>query len=416
MNNRFEEPISVSEYIQFLNELLGRIQVKLIGEVVQLKIHQPSGHVYFTLKDKEGAVINCVIWKYNYRMCGVSLTEGMTVIISGGADIYPVRGTLTFKANTVELVGAGALKKAYDELKAKLQKEGLFDNKRPIPDYPQKIGVITSLYGGTVIHDFTSNLGKFGFKIKAINAKVEGVEAVKELLSAINQFKKEDIDVLVVIRGGGSLESLIAFDNEILVREIANFPVPVIAGIGHHKDVTLVSLAADATESTPSAAAYFLNKSWENAIHKVNSYNSEIINSFTYALQKTNKRIELSLDFIIRNFNNIFEEYTRIEVKIKGLLMKIQSQIINNQNNLESLKIKILRDFIENLDHQKRIIINFDQIIHYNNPEKQLKMGYSISRINGKIIKDINQVKVDDNIDIQILNGIIKSKIKKIKK
>ena len=96
--------------------------------------------------------------------------------------------------------------------------------------------------------------------------------------------------------------------------------------------------------------------------------------------------------------------------------MKIQSQIINNQNNLESLKIKILRDFIENLDHQKRIIINFDQIIHYNNPEKQLKMGYSISRINGKIIKDINQVKVDDNIDIQILNGIIKSKIKKIKK
>jgi len=178
----------------------------------------------------------------------------------------------------------------------------------------------------------------------------------------------------------------------------------------------LVSLAADATESTPSAAAYFLNKSWENAIHKVNSYNSEIINSFTYALQKTNKRIELSLDFIIRNFNNIFEEYTRIEVKIKGLLMKIQSQIINNQNNLESLKIKILRDFIENLDHQKRIIINFDQIIHYNNPEKQLKMGYSISRINGKIIKDINQVKVDDNIDIQILNGIIKSKIKKIKK
>ncbi|MDD4062468.1 MAG: exodeoxyribonuclease VII large subunit [Candidatus Pacebacteria bacterium] len=416
MNNRFEEPISVSEYIQFLNELLKKVEVKLIGEVVQLKIHQPSGHVYFTLKDKDGAIMNCVIWKYNYRMCGVSLTEGMTVILSGNADIYPARGTLTFKANTVELVGEGALKKAYDELKSKLQKEGLFDIKRPIPDYPQKIGVITSLYGGTVIHDFTSNLGKFGFKIRAINSKVEGVEAVKELLSAIERFKKEDIDVLVIMRGGGSLESLIAFDNEMLVRSVANFPVPVIAGIGHHKDVTLVSLVADAAESTPSAAAYFLNRSWENAMHKIDSYSYEILNNFNYALQKTEKRIKLSLDFIIKNFDSIFEEYQKVELRLKETLTKIKHQLISDNNKIGSLRVKVLRDFIEYLDFQKRIVINYEQIIHYNNPEKQLKMGYSISRIKGNIIRDISQVKVGDDIDIQITNGIIQSKIKNIKK
>ncbi len=416
MNNRFEEPISVSGYIQFLNELLKKVEVKLIGEVVQLKIHQPSGHVYFTLKDKDGAIMNCVIWKYNYRMCGVSLTEGMTVILSGNADIYPARGTLTFKANTVELVGEGALKKAYDELKSKLQKEGLFDIKRPIPDYPQKIGVITSLYGGTVIHDFTSNLGKFGFKIRAINSKVEGVEAVKELLSAIERFKKEDIDVLVIMRGGGSLESLIAFDNEMLVRSVANFPVPVIAGIGHHKDVTLVSLVADAAESTPSAAAYFLNRSWENAMHKIDSYSYEILNNFNYALQKTEKRIKLSLDFIIKNFDSIFEEYQKVELRLKETLTKIKHQLISDNNKIGSLRVKVLRDFIEYLDFQKRIVINYEQIIHYNNPEKQLKMGYSISRIKGNIIRDISQVKVGDDIDIQITNGIIQSKIKNIKK
>lgn len=416
MNKRFEEPISVSEYIQFLNEILKRVEVKLIGEVVQLKIHRPSGHVYFTLKDKDGAVMNCVIWKYNYRMCGISLTEGMTVILSGNADIYPVRGTLTFKANTIELVGEGALKKAYDELKLKLQKEGLFDNKRPIPDYPQKIGVITSLYGGTVIHDFTSNLGKFGFKIKAINSKVEGVEAVKDLLSAIEQFKKEDIDVLVIMRGGGSLESLIAFDNEMLVRSVANFPVPVIAGIGHHKDVTLVSLAADAAESTPSAVAYFLNKSWENATHKIDSYSYEILNNFGYSLQKTEKRIKLSLEFIIKNFDSIFEEYQELESKLKGALAKIQHQLVNDRNKIESFKIKILRDFAECLNLEKGTIVNNEQIIYYNNPEKQLKMGYSISRVKGHIIKDISQVKVDDDIDVQITNGVIQSKIKNIKK
>ena len=119
---------------------------------------------------------------------------------------------------------------------------------------------------GAVIHDFLNNIGKFGFDIKMIDSRVEGQGAVEDLLAAIQTFRKKDIDVLVIIRGGGSMESLMPFNNELLVREVVGFPVPVLVGIGHDKDMPLVALAADRSESTPTAVANLLNESWERAL------------------------------------------------------------------------------------------------------------------------------------------------------
>ncbi len=275
---------SVSQFIEILNVFFRKEDVRITGEICELK-RAASGHVYFTIKDKSAgenggsAVLDSIIWKRNYEMCGVALEVGMEVVLTGHPNIYPPSGRLSFVADMIELVGEGALKKAYEALKKKLEAEGVFalERKRALSDLPQRIGVITSLKGA-VIHDFENNLGKFGFKISVCDSRVEGQAAVKDLLARVATMRalaetgtndddgrggKFGLDALVIIRGGGSLESLQAFNNEALVRAIVDFPVPVVAGIGHDQDVPLVALAADYMSSTPTATAHLINRSWE---------------------------------------------------------------------------------------------------------------------------------------------------------
>jgi exodeoxyribonuclease VII large subunit len=418
MKYSIKEPISVSDYISLVNEVLKKIKIRVSGEVSQFKIHAASGHVYFTLKDKSGeGIINCVIWKYIYRMCGVKIEEGMEVVVSGNSDIYAPRGSLVFKVETIELVGEGALKDAYNKLKIKLDKEGLFslERKRKVLDYPRKIGLITSLHGGTVIHDFMNNLGKFGFIVSAIHSKVEGQEAVKELILSVKEFRNRDIDALVIIRGGGSMESLMAFNNEMLVREISNFPVPVIAGIGHHEDVTLVSLAADVSQSTPSAVASFLNKSWEFALKKIELIEHRIIDSFYNSIKQQEKKIIKNTDLISGKINLIFKNYRDSEIKFIREFNRINYETSKLRNNINNNKNSIFLVFNSMLKGRKIEIDNFNKTISQNNPKRQLGLGYSIPRINGKIIKTIKGLDNKNLIELELIDGTIDSEIKKIK-
>jgi exodeoxyribonuclease VII large subunit len=411
-----DNPIPVSEYISFLNEVLKNIKARVIGEVSEIKI-ATSGHVYFSLRDKEKeSVLRCIIWKSTYRICGIKLVQGMEIIVSGYSDIYSPQGTFNFKAETIELVGEGSLKKAYDLLKEKLSKEGVFDidKKRKIPDYVNQIGVITSLRSGTVIHDFVSNLGKFGYKIKAIDSRVEGQEAVKDLLDSINFFKKQEIDVLVIIRGGGSLQSLMAFDNEILVKEISKFPVPVIAGIGHHKDITLAALAADVSESTPTATANLLNKSWEKALYKVNEFEKIIIKNYEYFLQKSNIKIDKLLNTIFNVFDLIIKNYKKDKDTIIENIQKCKDSINIKKNKISEIKKGIFINFYFHLKNKKIYLFEIEKTINYNNPINQLKRGYTIVRHNGKILKNVINLKMNELINLELYNGSIVAEIKKI--
>ena len=413
------EPIfSVSEYIDFLNINLRKIgAAKITGEVTKLTISS-NGHVYFSIKDKSGnGVLDCIIWKYNYALCGVKLEEGKEVILSGYPDIYPPSGRLSFKADTVELKGEGALKKAYEELKNKLEKEGIFadERKRPIPDYVQNIGVITSK-NGAVIHDFTTNVGKFGFKIKMIDSRVEGQKAVKDLLSSIKLFKKQKIEVLVIMRGGGSLESLMAFNNERLTKEVANFPVPVIAAIGHEKDIPLMSLAADAMTSTPTAAANLLSESWKKAQFKVERYERNIINLYSRQLFDTTSFLNEFVYKIQEEFSLILSEYKEIKNKFKIFLSRIQDGLLSKEREITNYSKLILKDFTSMLGTIKSKIKSMEKIMALNNPERQLRLGYSIARHNGKIIKTVKSVKIGEDMDVQVFDGLIQSNIKKINK
>ena len=389
------EPIfSVSEYIEFLNINLRKIgAAKITGEVTKLTISS-NGHVYFSIKDKSGkGVLDCIIWKNNYALCGVRLKEGKEVVLSGYPDIYPLSGRFSFKADTIELRGEGALKKAYEELKNKLKKEGIFDleRKKKIPMFPKRIGVITSKQGA-VIHDFLNNIEKHGFKIQMIDSRVEGQEAIKDLLSAIRTFKKKKIDVLVVIRGGGSLESLQPFNNEALVREIVDFPVPIIAGIGHDKDAPLFALAVDASESTPTAVANLLNQSWDQALLFLERYERDIIG-----------RYEIILD-----------DYKEIENKLKISFNNFKNALLNVKINLRNSAIKSFSGFKLLLSRVNQQLEHAEKIVSLNNPELQLALGYSIARCNGKIIRTVKNTRIGSKIDIQVTDGTINSEVKNI--
>ncbi len=365
---------TISEYIGLVNQGLKKFSAKIIGEVSEVNVWA-TGHVSFTLKDeKDRSVINCIIWKSRYELYGIKLKEGDKIIASGYPEIWPLTGRLSFKAEVIEYAGEGILKKEYEKLKKKLTEEGIFEisRKRAIPIYPQKIGVITSLKGA-VMADFSNNLGKFGFKVKIIDSRVEGQTAVADLLSSIRTFRKENIEVLVIMRGGGSLEALQAFNNEILVREVVNFPVPVIAAIGHDKDVPLVSLAADLEVSTPSIAAITISESWKEAILFLERYEKDIIGNYEDVLNNIKALIDQSMDKFLSGFR---------------LLLSRASQ-----------KLK-----------------QAEKIIILNSPEHQLRLGYSIAFCGGKIIRRTGDAKIGDDIDLRVTDGTIISQVKNINK
>lgn len=363
---------SVSAYLDILNTLLQACKTKVVGEVSEFKRAQ-SGHVYFSLKDKkDGSVLNCVIWNSLYNLCGVEMKEGLEVIVSGEPDIYKPRGEIKFKVSSVRLVGEGELKKQYDKLKRKLEYLFVEEKKRPIPEFPCKVGIITSKQGA-VINDFLNNLGGYGFKIRMVDSRVEGQEALKDLLSALKTLKKQKLDVLVVMRGGGSLESFLAFNNEVLVRELAKFSVPTIVAIGHDKDVPLLALAADKMVSTPTAAANLLNQSWQKLEWEI-------------------KEKEASIFSFLSSF---FEKFRLLEYRVKeGLLRIIESEI-------SELKTKMDR---------------FQSVVLSNDPKRNLALGYSIARKSGKIIRSIRNIEINDMIDLEVGDGIINSKVYERKK
>jgi exodeoxyribonuclease VII large subunit len=369
--NLTDKIFTISEFISLLNIGLKRSQARIIGEVCESKIG-PTGHVYFSLKDdKDGSVLSCIIWKSTYRMFGIELKEGVKIIASGSPQIYAPSGRLSFIAQTIEPAGEGELKKEYDRLKKKLELEGVFalEKKRSLPQYIEKIGVITSMKGA-VIADFSNNLKKFGFKVKIIDSRVEGQTAVPDLLLSLKTLKKEGIDVLVVMRGGGSMESMMAFNNEAIVREIAGFPVPVIAGIGHHKDQPLAAMAADISVSTPTAAAILVSESWQRAVLLLERYEQ----------------------IIIRRFEDILEIKTKITESLKNVFSSFEALILRIKQNLKQT----------------------EEVINLNNPERQLKLGYTIAFCNGKVVKNSKDAKIGEDLELKVSDGSIISTIKKI--
>ena len=339
-------------------------------------------------------------------------------IIASGAPVLHSKYGFKFIANIIELAGEGVLKKEYEKLKRKLAEEGLFaiERKKNIQEFPRKIGLITS-ENGAVIHDFLNNLGKYGYKIKFVNSRVEGQSAVQDLISAVDYFKrKKGIDVLVIIRGGGSLESLQGFNNEILIRKVSECDFPVICGIGHDKDVPLISLVADKAVSTPTAATSILNESWDRAVNNIDFFERDIIYKYQEMINSVKYSFEELSNKLAKQYNVIFQNFEKINSRFNNILLNIDYNIQDLEKTLIVYQKNMFSNFERWLEIKNEWLLSTEKQLKTFNPARQLKFGYSIVYSGKKIVKSIKQVQKDEEINIQVSDGKVVSKVKKLVK
>ncbi len=427
--------ISVNDYLDTLNDSMSGLSGRIVGEITGLQMYEGRNYLFFSIKDKDtNAVLKCFMWKRAYTLSGVDLTDGLEVVISGFPQVFKPSGSLTFQTQSVELVGEGALKKAYDKLMAQLQKEGIFSpaRKKPLPEFPVHIGLITSK-DGAAIGDFLTNLGKFGFKISMIDSRVEGQTATQELLDSILTFKKKKIDVLVIIRGGGSLESFLPFNNELLIREIAQYAVPVLVGIGHERDVPLLGLAADRMVSTPTAAALALNESWQKASAKVDINRERLFSLFDRLVRERRVAVDRSFNFMKQRLEAIFTTFDASEQGLRRSLTSMRSRIGELQRSLAEYpkglqqRMKMLITTADRhltaaltpaMKRMKSLLNTIDsnltfqeKILHTHDPTNILKLGYAITYVKGKIVKGISEISEGEVVSVRVKDGSFDSKV-----
>ncbi|MDD4932007.1 MAG: exodeoxyribonuclease VII large subunit [Methylacidiphilaceae bacterium] len=263
-----EKPLSVGELTRRVRALLeaGFPQVWVEGEISNLR-SPTSGHFYFTLKDEQ-AVIQVVLFRSDAARLPIRLREGAAVVVRGRLTIFEARGQYQVVATDVQARGEGALLERLEALKRKLAAEGLFDSarKRRLPPFPERVGLVTSLKGA-VIQDFLRILERRapGLEIFVRDVPVQGAQAAKAIAAAIRAFNgSPSVDVLVIARGGGSLEDLWPFNEEVVARALADCRVPTVSGVGHETDFTIADLAADLRAPTPSAAAELIARDWSD--------------------------------------------------------------------------------------------------------------------------------------------------------
>jgi exodeoxyribonuclease VII large subunit len=258
--HKADSPLSVSQLNWYLKQVVEEAapRVWLEGEVGDLS-RPSSGHIYFSLKD-DRSQIRAVIWRSAAQLMKLPLKDGMSIICRGAVEVYPPRGTYQIVIDKVEAKGVGALQLAFQELHKKLAQAGLFDpaRKKPLPKFPKRIGFVTSP-SGAAIHDFLESADQLwsDFQLFVIPARVQGDTAASEIARGIKMAERirPKLDLLIVGRGGGSMEDLWSFNEEIVVRALAGCSIPTVSAVGHEIDVTLSDLAADARAMTPSQAA-----------------------------------------------------------------------------------------------------------------------------------------------------------------
>ncbi len=407
------EPLSVSQFLDSLNIELSGMAARLRGEVSSLDIRERV--VYFTLKDAEDeSVLSCLIFRYQYEVSGITLAIGDEVIVEGVPDIYKPSGRLSLKVGVIEYAGEGELKKAYDALYKKLELAGTFslERKRPIPAFPERIALITSEQGAA-IGDFTMNLVRSGMRVDFFPTLVEGKKAVFDIIEAIRYFNRvpERYDVLVIIRGGGSLESLQAFNTEALVQEIILSRIPILAGIGHERDVSLAALAADHMVSTPTATARYLSSSWDEARASLGKHASALSRVMQEFRMLVHERVRIGEESLRQALDNILDRVGLVQAAFReaaALFPEYCRRTIARLDSDGALWRARTEAAIANA--RDRVKAAEAQLRQYD-PVRVLQLGYSLVRKEGRIIRGTDGVALGDRIDIQLGQGSIESEI-----
>ncbi len=406
---------AVSDFLRALNVLLSShfAQVRVRGEVVDFR-RNTSGHAYFQIKDAQG-VMRVTVFRGAFERSGVTLEDGMEIIVTGRPQHHAQYG-FSFIGETLELAGEGALKKAYDALKKKLTQEGMLDaaRKRSVPDFAQRIGVITSR-GSAAIGDFMSNLAPHGCRVLLAHSAVEGQRAVHELLRALRAMRAAAqcgaIEVLVVTRGGGSLESLQAFNNEAFVRALADFPVPVIAGIGHERDETLATLVADIGVSTPTAAARVLNESWTAAAARVERATRVILDAYGTCLAQAMRRVERSAARTVAYAEAIFAIPERARMAACAFAALVEQVLRSRREALVHGAQTILWQQRRQQRAVRDYLVAAQKLLAAYDPHTLLTRGYAIVRSGGRLVRRVTDVRTGGELNIRMSDGTIEATV-----
>ena len=367
--------------------------LRLKGEISNLKRY-PSGHVYFSLKDEE-STIKAVMFAQYTRLMPSTIKDGDEVIVTGYVSVYPQRGEYQVYAEAMELFGEGAQLLELELLKKKLAAEGLFDQsrKKKLVSFPSSVGVI-SAPNSAALADIKTNLLRRNplISVQIFPSLVQGVDAPKSLLEALKKAKQSNIDTLIIGRGGGASEDLSAFNDETLVREAANFPVPIISAVGHEIDFTLIDYVADARASTPTGAAELATIDKREIYDLLSNKEIELDECITDRISNYSHKLELLKKNSFFENPKVMYENTHIEVE------NTSKRLDSFMNHLLEMKLEKLNSYKKQLDS-----LSIDNT---------LQRGFSIMQNEqGKIITNINDVEVNQLVKTRIHGGVLTAKV-----
>ena len=390
-------PITVSELNQYIKDKIGRDEylnnVFIKGEISNFK-HHYTGHMYFTLKDDK-SLIKCIMFKSYTANLNFVPKDGLKVMILGTVSVFERDGVYQIYCKAMQEDGLGSLHVAYEELKKKLEYEGLFDvaHKKPIPKMPKCIGVLTS-NTGSVIRDIinVSTRRNPNVYIKLLPVPVQGEGAAVKIAKAIKIMNEQKLeDVIIVARGGGSLEDLWPFNEEIVARAIYNSELPVISAVGHETDFTISDFVADLRAPTPSAAAELAVPDVAELKMKIKNYQRRYEQALIRKLQLIKLRYEkcMTRKAFTGILQKVNEQYMVIDMKVKSMQHSVKSKLQNDKSITQNLILKL------------------DSL----SPLKTLARGYGIILKDGIVIKSKNMLRKEDEISIRMQDGETKAKI-----
>ncbi len=417
--------------------------IKVSGELSQVKVHS-SGHIYFTLKDEDSS-ISGICWRSMVPKLRVKIEEGTSVSVKGRVTTYSPQSKYQLIVEQVEYKGEGSILKLLEDRKKKFAAEGLFDQekKKRMPKYPVNLGVITS-ESGAVLRDIIHRVrDRFPLNIVLYPVKVQGESSAKEVCSGIDFFNKRifskqelKIDILIIARGGGSLEDLMPFNEEILVRKIFSSNIPIVSAIGHETDLTLCDFVADLRAPTPSAAIEMIipdkNEISSRISDKQKALKKLMINLFEIIKTKM-KYIDSKIPDVNLLINNYFQSidviYQRIETNIKKKILLKKNIFFQLSPKINQDAVKIYLDILKNkLTYTNKNLLKNTKIfvkerqIRFNLVIKQLNLvsyketlrrGFAVVKKDRQIIRNNKETNLGDELEIEFFND--KSRVRKIR-
>ncbi len=415
MNSEALSVTDVNTYLKTIMDndpFLNYVYIK--GEISNLKFHT-RGHLYFSLKD-ENSKINAVMFNYKNMNIDFVPEDGMNVLVKGKISVFVNGGSYQITVTNMKQDGIGNLYILFEELKKKLKNEGLFDeeHKKKLPRIPKKIGVITASTGAAV-RDIISTINR-RFPLAEIilfPSLVQGSGAKENLVKMIETADKSDVDVIILGRGGGSIEDLWAFNEEIVARAVYNAKKPIVSAVGHEIDFTICDFVADLRAPTPTGAAELVVPSKLEIQKYLSDYNSRLLSVITSKISTykiTLKKLESS--YILNNPKTMYEVE---EQKLDSILEKLGSlmghTLEKSKLKLENLTKNITPNILYKLEKNKSHLETLEQKLELLNPENILKKGYSLTIKDGKIITNASELKDGDTITTKLSIGTINSKV-----